>query len=155
MSSRSNRLAVCVQMSSMPRDMRMNGSDRLNQVVCTCSVPNMKPSDNTSSCGVVEQREAAHQPGEVLGVHAATALERARLDEVGVRVDAGRRDIRIAAQVVLAVEYLEALQPRDGRSERPPVDVAHHALEVLDLRLLGRRLDGGGRGFRLVHHGRT
>ena len=103
--------------------------------------------------GVVEQREAAHQPGKVLGINPATTLERARLDEMCVRVNAGCRDVRVAAQVILAVEHLEALQPRDGRSERPPVDLAHHLLKALDLRLLGR-CRHGGRGFRLVGRGR-
>lgn len=61
------------------------------------------------TCGVVEQRQAAHEPGEVNAIHAATTLERARLDEVRVQVDASRRDIGISAEVVLAVKHLQAL----------------------------------------------
>ena len=69
--------------------------------------------------GMVEQREAAHEPREILGVHAAPALQRTGLDEVRVRVDPGRRDIGIAAQVIRGIKHFETLQPADGRLEQP------------------------------------
>src|ERR1700753_2979139 len=89
---------------------------------------------------MIEQNQPTHETGEILRVHAAATLQRARLNEVFVWINARGLDIGIAPQVILGIEYLQALQSRNSSGEGPPVDLTNHPLIGLDLRLFTRCL---------------